>query len=334
MTNSKPYILIVDDDEFIQRLISETLDSEGYETATAASAEECYRKLGSKIPDLMVLDIMLPGQDGFELCRNFRKNKSTLFTPVLMLSSKSRVQDRVIGLEAGADDYLVKPFHLDELVARIKALLRRTYREETFVPDVEIKKALGDAIQKNGQRPLKAAAARNNRGETSKSAPAAGTGPKPSSQPTPIRKPVKKAVSEESLDALIGPDADFDTRKKVATELYQKRDYDKAHFLFEQLSRENPKDQYCKKYLEVTRNSMMKMYMKVLGSKDNVPIRTSSQSQDFIGLDFNTQEGFIFSRIDGVTDFKGIVAISGMKPVTAYGILYNLFESGVITIRK
>jgi len=334
MAKAKPYILVVDDDEFIQRLISESLEKEGYQTSVAASAEECYRLLGNKIPDLMVLDIMLPGQDGFELCRNLRRNKTTLFTPVLMLSSKSRVQDRVNGLDAGADDYLVKPFHLDELMARIKALLRRSYRDDVESPELVIRNALGNAMPQRERMRSKPAAVQK---PAAGSRPAKETpAPSVTDRPEPVveQKPLKKVKTTVNLEHLVKPGADFETRKKVATELFQKRDYDNAHQLFEQLTQENPRDQYCKKYLEVTRNSMMKLYLKVLGSKDNVPIRTSNHAQDFIGLDFNTQEGFIFSRIDGVTDFKGIVAISGMKPVTAYGILYNLLESGVIALRK
>jgi len=301
----KQKILVVDDDEFIQHLLSDTLDSVGFKTLIAKSAEECYRLLGSQIPDLFVLDIVLPGQDGFELCRNLRKNKSTLFTPVLMLSSKAKVQDRVKGLDAGADDFLVKPFHLDELVARVKALLRRT---------TEI-----------------------NRMESAKSAKTTDKvtdSKKTRKTDTTIKRTMQRSEERHTATPLIGPEVDTETRKKFATELFQQRQYEKALQMFEDLCTEDPKDLYSKKYREITRKSMMNYYLKALGSKNNVPVRTSDRPEDFIGLDFNSQEGFIFSRIDGVTSFNGIVSISGMKPVTAYGVLFNLFQSGVIEVKK
>lgn len=337
--SEKKYILIVDDDEFIQKLLSDTLKTEGYKTQVARSAEECYHFLGMEIPDLMVLDIMLPGQDGYNLCKNLRKNKSTMFTPVLMLSSKSRVQDRILGLESGADDFLVKPFHLDELIARVRAILRRTSRQiQQFEPDAAISTALGSDLLNDVQRKKSAKRSLKKKKTppvTKSTAPPRKIPQKPVVEETrpQVNAETKRNVAADPME-LLSPEADFDTRKKFATELFQQRHYDKALHMFEELSRENPKDQYSKKYVEVTRISMMKQYMKSLGSKDNIPVRTSDRPEDFIGLDFNTQEGFIFSRIDGVTDFKGIVAISGMKPITAYGVLYNLIQSGVIKVKS
>ncbi|MBN1879524.1 response regulator [bacterium] len=338
----KQKIFVIDDDEFIQRLLKETLEQEGFNVSVFISAEECYRRLGSELPDLFVLDIMLPGQDGFQMCRNLRKQALTQRVPILMLSSKSKVQDRVIGLEAGADDYLAKPFHLDELLARIRVQLRHWMeysvleKEHAKVSNasspplpkssIETQRSQGKPpVTPNGDRSPSIKAQREpSRSSitppTAKNAPA-----KPSKPITPL--PVDHPIPT------ISPDADFDTRKKFATELYQQRFYDRALQLFEELATEDSKDLYVKKYLEVTRTSMMKHYLQVLGSKDAVPIRTSDRPEDFIGLDFNTQEGFIFSRIDGVTDFKGIVAISGIKPLNAYGILYNLLQSGVIRIK-
>lgn len=116
-------ILIVDDDEKIVSMLRRGLAFEGYEVQTASNGAEGLSKLMDKEPDIVVLDVMMPQIDGFEVCRRLREAGSKV--PVLMLTAKDEVQSRVIGLDTGADDYLVKPFALEELLARVRALLRR-----------------------------------------------------------------------------------------------------------------------------------------------------------------------------------------------------------------
>lgn len=118
-------ILIVDDDDNIAELISLYLQKEMFETATAADGDEALALFQRFSPDLVILDIMLPGRDGYEVCREIHKSSQT---PVIMLSAKGETFDKVLGLELGADDYMVKPFDAKELVARVKAVLRRTSR--------------------------------------------------------------------------------------------------------------------------------------------------------------------------------------------------------------
>jgi two-component system OmpR family response regulator len=116
-------ILLVEDDETLLGVLKYNLEKEGYQVATStdgANALELSRKF---TPDMVVLDIMLPGLDGFEVCRILRKESSV---PVLMLTAKTQEVDKVIGLELGADDYMTKPFSIRELSARIKAILRRS----------------------------------------------------------------------------------------------------------------------------------------------------------------------------------------------------------------
>lgn len=115
-------ILLVDDDERLREIVGMALEGEGYEVHAAASAEEAGDLLAREEPDLLILDVMLPGKDGFELCREVR---TTSGVPILMLTAKTDTVDVVVGLESGADDYVTKPFVTKELVARIRALLRR-----------------------------------------------------------------------------------------------------------------------------------------------------------------------------------------------------------------
>ena len=115
-------ILIVDDDENIAELIGLYLTKEMYDTQTAPDGETALRLHESFRPDLILLDIMLPGIDGYQVCREIRKSSQT---PIIMLSAKGEVFDKVLGLELGADDYMEKPFDSKELVARVKAVLRR-----------------------------------------------------------------------------------------------------------------------------------------------------------------------------------------------------------------
>ncbi|HWQ03845.1 MAG TPA: response regulator transcription factor [Longilinea sp.] len=119
-------ILIIEDDEAILRVLRRALAYEGYRVDTAVDGESGLTQARDHHPDLVILDWMLPGMDGLEVCQRLRAGGST---PVLMLTAKDTLQDRVQGLDAGADDYMVKPFELDELLARIRALLRRTQPE-------------------------------------------------------------------------------------------------------------------------------------------------------------------------------------------------------------
>ena len=118
----KQKILIVDDDENIAELISLYLEKEQYDTEMAHDGEEALQIIDVYNPDLILLDIMLPGIDGYEVCQQVRKTRDV---PIIMLSAKGEVFDKVLGLKMGADDYLVKPFDANELVARVSAVLRR-----------------------------------------------------------------------------------------------------------------------------------------------------------------------------------------------------------------
>ena len=116
-------ILVVDDDAPIRRMLDRTLQAEGYEVEVAADGGEALAAVERKAPDLVVLDVAMDGVDGIAVCRRLRAKGLAL--PVLLLTARDGVPDRVAGLDAGADDYLVKPFATDELLARVRALLRR-----------------------------------------------------------------------------------------------------------------------------------------------------------------------------------------------------------------
>ena len=119
---AKQKILIVDDDANIAELISLYLTKECYETMIVNDGEEALSVFNTFQPNLILLDLMLPGIDGYQVCREIRSKSST---PIIMLSAKGEVFDKVLGLELGADDYIIKPFDSKELVARVKAVLRR-----------------------------------------------------------------------------------------------------------------------------------------------------------------------------------------------------------------
>ena len=119
---SKPHILVVDDDREIRDLLGRYLSREGFRVSTAADGRALRQTLGDRAIDLVILDLMLPGDDGLTLCREIR---AASVLPVIMLTAKGDDVDRIVGLEMGADDYLAKPFNPRELLARIKAVLRR-----------------------------------------------------------------------------------------------------------------------------------------------------------------------------------------------------------------
>lgn len=122
-------ILVVDDDEIVARTIERSLRAGGFRVEVVHTGVEALRTARRQPPDLMVLDIIMPGMDGFEVCRQVRADPILHDLPVLFLTAKGKEEDRIVGLRAGADDYLIKPFNLDELYLRVRAILRRTRRK-------------------------------------------------------------------------------------------------------------------------------------------------------------------------------------------------------------
>jgi DNA-binding response OmpR family regulator len=124
-------ILIIDDDEKLNRLLTDFLGEFGFKILTATHPEDGLKKLNKKSPDLVILDVMLPGMDGFEVCRTIRQHS---LVPIIMLTARGELMDKVVGLELGADDYLPKPFEPRELVARIHSVLRRAQKIDKTQP--------------------------------------------------------------------------------------------------------------------------------------------------------------------------------------------------------
>jgi DNA-binding response OmpR family regulator len=116
-------ILVVEDEKKIASFVKRALEMEKYTVELASSGEKALEKMEISDYDLVILDIMLPGVDGFGVCESVRKMK--IYTPIIMLTAKTQVEDRIRGLDSGADDYLIKPFSIDELLARVRSLLRR-----------------------------------------------------------------------------------------------------------------------------------------------------------------------------------------------------------------
>jgi two-component system response regulator MprA len=117
-------VLVVDDESAVRESISDSLSFEGYNVEVAGDGVEALAAIGKELPDAIVLDIQMPRLDGLGVCRRLRGEGNSV--PILMLTARESTSDRVLGLDAGADDYLVKPFALEELLARLRALLRRT----------------------------------------------------------------------------------------------------------------------------------------------------------------------------------------------------------------
>jgi len=146
-------ILVVDDERAVRDSLRRALELEGYEIELAADGSEALARLedGSE-PDAMILDVLMPGTDGLEVCRRIRRTGSRL--PVLLLTARAEVGDRVAGLDAGADDYVTKPFALEELLARVRALLRRTQDEgqdKLLFADLELDPGTRD-VRRGGDR--------------------------------------------------------------------------------------------------------------------------------------------------------------------------------------
>lgn len=123
-------ILIVDDEEHIQELIKFNLENNGYKVICAGDGIEALKLARKELPQLVLLDVMLPGMDGYDVCKEMRRDNSISNIPIIMITAKGEELDKILGLELGADDYITKPFSVRELVARTKAVLRRTKSQE------------------------------------------------------------------------------------------------------------------------------------------------------------------------------------------------------------
>jgi two-component system, OmpR family, response regulator VicR len=142
---SNELVLVVDDEKTLVKALTFNLEKEGFRVEQAYDGEEALQKVFSLNPDIVVLDLMLPQIDGFEVCRRIRKKMDV---PIIMLTARSEDIDKVLGLELGADDYLTKPFNSRELVARIKAIMRRSvFREEETKKVIHISNLQVDLLQ-------------------------------------------------------------------------------------------------------------------------------------------------------------------------------------------
>lgn len=123
---SENRILVVDDEEHIRELIKFNLEKSGYKVISCGDGTEALNFTRTEKPDLVLLDVMLPGIDGYDVCKEIRKDNNISNIPIIMITAKSEELDKILGLELGADDYITKPFSIRELLARVKAVLRRT----------------------------------------------------------------------------------------------------------------------------------------------------------------------------------------------------------------
>lgn len=147
---AKGKILVVDDEIYIVHILDFSLGMEGYEVLTALDGEQALEKARAEHPDLIVLDIMMPKLDGYAVCAELRRLANPV--PILMLTAKGQVEDRVQGLDAGADDYLVKPFSTEELLARVRAMLRRVQRQSKAISRLVLGDAQIDLVKQTASR--------------------------------------------------------------------------------------------------------------------------------------------------------------------------------------
>jgi two-component system phosphate regulon response regulator PhoB len=150
----KPYVLIVEDEEPIVTLLRYNLEEAGFEVAAATDGEEALLLIGERKPELILLDWMLPSVSGLEVCRQIRRRTDTRDTPIIMLTAKSEEGDRIRGLDSGADDYITKPFSPAEVVARVRAVMRRSrpsLSEESIAYEDVVMDLAAHRVSRSGQ---------------------------------------------------------------------------------------------------------------------------------------------------------------------------------------
>ena len=149
-----PYVLVVEDEDALATLLQYNLEKDGYQVALAADGEEALIQVDERLPDIVVLDWMLPKVSGIEVCRRLRSRPETRNLPIIMLTARGEETDRVRGLDTGADDYMVKPFSMTEFTARVRAVLRRIRpalaEERLALGDIEVDQA-AHRVRRNGR---------------------------------------------------------------------------------------------------------------------------------------------------------------------------------------
>src|SRR6185437_15850707 len=145
-----PRILIIEDETPMRTALKDVIENEGYRAITAADGESGLKRAVEEKPDLILLDVMMPKLDGYEVCAELRRLANPV--PILMLTAKGQIEDRVTGLDVGADDYLVKPFSTDELLARVRAMLRRHQREKKAVAVLKFGEVEIDLVKQTARR--------------------------------------------------------------------------------------------------------------------------------------------------------------------------------------
>lgn len=145
-------ILIVDDEPEILRVLDHNLTKAGFVVITAKDGEQALEAVRRHSPDLLILDVMLPGIDGWDVCKRIKADPATAATPILMLTARAEEESRILGLELGADDYVTKPFGLREVIARVKALLRRSEPSEDSPEVIRV----GKLVLDSGRRQVRA----------------------------------------------------------------------------------------------------------------------------------------------------------------------------------
>ncbi|CUS84069.1 response regulator [Candidatus Kryptonium thompsonii] len=144
-------IAIIEDDKDILELIALHVQKAGFKPKKFTDGESFFRYLSTDMPDVLILDLMLPDMDGLEICKVLRSNPSTAKLPIIILTAKIEETDKIVGLELGADDYITKPFSPRELIARVKAVLRRTSEEETTEEEIlKVGDKNSDRCKQNG----------------------------------------------------------------------------------------------------------------------------------------------------------------------------------------
>jgi CheY-like chemotaxis protein len=282
-------ILIVDDDPMIRMLLERKLSNLDYEVHTAATAEEALEKLPEVEPDLIISDIIMPGMGGVEFCHRVRQDERWFSIPFVFLSVKKGVHDRVVGLEAGGDDYLSKPFHLSELVARIEARLRVARRH----------------ARQEEEQPREAA-----EGEERPEAGSAGL-----PMPEFIRAPDRESFQE-------------------GMEFFKKGMFDVAYDIWNNMLKSGTTDTLVKQYAAIAWNRYRKKVFAAFGGEEGVPERTTSDTREIVGLELDTSEYYLWTKIDGRTNLKKLTYLSSLDVLRTYQLLMKLLENGLIRVRS
>ncbi|MBN2056573.1 response regulator [bacterium] len=302
-------IMVVDDDDQLKGLLRKSLEKAGYSVLTANDGVEGLELLKSEMPDLIISDVKMPRMDGWQFCRVVRSSCQLKAIPFIFLSVMNKVDERILGLKCGADAYVMKPFHMNELLAWVSSMFRMVDR---------LHGANGSNGAGSDEAPVAEDAVKQTR-------PMNNAGMRFAD--SLVAEPFFKKDDRE-------PTREEDVKFQEGFTAFRSKDYRQALDLWEENLRLYPRHIGTKRYLEIVKGVIGKLVNQELGAETAVPALNTLSRRNFNDLGLSRQEYHLMSLVNGQSTVRDIVSMSSMDRYRTYLCLVDLLRKRVILIKQ